>query len=86
MFEKKIKDGTNPSQPVHCSGCLFKGKQSATPGASCARLQSPIKNLVEKGILVMLKRVGLKFLKGKWQAHLDKYLKLKLVELVGTLG
>ena len=27
--------------------------------------------------------MGLKFIKGKWQAHLDKYLKLKLVEMVG---
>ena len=27
--------------------------------------------------------MGLKFIQGKWQAHLDKYLKLMLVEMVG---
>ena len=27
--------------------------------------------------------MGLKFIKGEWQAHLDKYLKLTLLEMVG---
>ena len=27
--------------------------------------------------------MGLKFIEGEWQAHLDKYLKLTLLEMVG---
>ena len=48
----------------------------------CKVTQSYKKPGLKKGFLSCW-YVGLKLIKGKWQAHLDKYLKLKLVEMVG---
>ena len=41
------------------------------------------KTWVEKGFFFLAKTWVCKFIKGKWQAHLDKYLKLMLVKMLG---
>ena len=48
-----------------------------------ARFQVPLKRPGLKREFCLAKTWVSKFMKGKWQAHLDKYLKLMLVEMLG---
>ena len=79
----KIKDAPSPSQPVGAwvekTECNSRCNGPGTV-AGMTRFQVPLKRTGLKGDFLSCQD---KFFRGKWQAHLDKYLKLMPVEMLG---
>ena len=82
----KLRNSPSPSQPVGAwvenTECNARCNGPGTVEGR-ARFQVPLKRPGLKRDFFLAKTWVCKFIKGKWQAHLDKYLKLMLVKMLG---